>query len=76
MIINRSKDSSNNSISFVSKDMGFLLTQSEVSYNFKDKLVEDIAKQVFNDNKLAIGNIPKTNVKYTKMFIGVTGYDT
>ncbi|WP_418721845.1 XkdQ/YqbQ family protein, partial [Clostridioides difficile] len=39
MIINRSKDSSNNSISFVSKDMGFLLTQSEVSYNFKDKLV-------------------------------------
>jgi cell wall-associated NlpC family hydrolase len=56
--------------------MGFLLTQSEVSYNFKDKLVEDIAKQVFNDNKLAIGNIPKTNVKYTKMFIGVTGYDT
>ncbi|NIZ47974.1 cell wall hydrolase [Clostridioides difficile] len=76
MIINRSKDSSNNSISFVSKDMGFLLTQSEVSYNFKDKLVEDIAKQVFNDNKLAVGNIPKTNVKYTKMFIGVTGYDT
>ncbi|MGF0553467.1 XkdQ/YqbQ family protein [Clostridioides difficile] len=76
MIINRSKDSSNNSISFVSKDMVFLLTQSEVSYNFKDKLVEDIAKQVFNDNKLAIGNIPKTNVKYTKMFIGVTGYDT
>ncbi|HGM1364416.1 TPA: NlpC/P60 family protein [Clostridioides difficile] len=76
MIINRSKDSSNNSISFTSKDMGFLLTQSEVSYNFKDKLVEDIAKQVFNDNKLAIGNIPKTNVKYTKMFIGVTGYDT
>ncbi|HFL3147523.1 TPA: NlpC/P60 family protein [Clostridioides difficile] len=76
MIINRSKDSSNNSISFVSKDMGFLLTQSEVSYNFKDKLVEDIAKQVFNDNKLAIGNILKTNVKYTKMFIGVTGYDT
>ncbi|WP_418655193.1 XkdQ/YqbQ family protein [Clostridioides difficile] len=76
MIINRSKDSSNNSISFVSKDMGFLLTQSEVSYNFKDKLVEEIAKQVFNDNKLSIGNIPKTNVKYTKMFIGVTGYDT
>ncbi|MHC9384843.1 C40 family peptidase [Clostridioides difficile] len=76
IIINRSKDSSNNSISFTSKDMGFLLTQSEVSYNFKDKLVEDIAKQVFNDNKLAIGNIPKTNVKYTKMFIGVTGYDT
>ncbi|WP_418657984.1 XkdQ/YqbQ family protein [Clostridioides difficile] len=76
MIINRSKDSSNNSISFTSKDMGFLLTQSEVSYNFKDKLVEDIAKQVFNDNKLAIGNMPKTNVKYTKMFIGVTGYDT
>ncbi|HHS9321114.1 TPA: XkdQ/YqbQ family protein [Clostridioides difficile] len=75
-IINRSKDSSNNSISFVSKDIGFLLTQSEVSYNFKDKLVEDIAKQVFNDNKLAVGNIPKTNVKYTKMFIGVTGYDT
>uniref|UniRef100_UPI00374EEB2A C40 family peptidase n=1 Tax=Clostridioides difficile TaxID=1496 RepID=UPI00374EEB2A len=76
MIINRSKDSSNNSISFVSKDMGFLLTQSEVSYNFKDKLVEDITKQVFNDNKFAIGNIPKTGVKYTKMFIGVTGYDT
>ncbi|HBG4733726.1 TPA: C40 family peptidase [Clostridioides difficile] len=76
MIINRSKDSSNNSISFVSKDIGFLLTQSEVSYNFKDKLVEDIAKQVFNDNKLAVGNIPKTNVKYTKMFIGVNGYDT
>ncbi|MDV9656538.1 NlpC/P60 family protein, partial [Clostridioides difficile] len=76
IIINRSKDSSNNSISFVSKDMGFLLTQSEVSYNFKDKLVEDIAKQVFNDNKLSIGNIPKTGVKYTKMFIGVTGYDT
>lgn len=76
MIINRSKDSSNNSISFTSKDMGFLLTQSEVSYNFKGKLVEDIAKQVFNDNKLAVGNMPKTNVKYTKMFIGVTGYDT
>ncbi|WP_418658146.1 XkdQ/YqbQ family protein [Clostridioides difficile] len=76
IIINRSKDSSNNSISFTSKDMGFLLTQSEVSYNFKDKLVEDIAKQVFNDNKLSIGNIPKTGVKYTKMFIGVTGYDT
>ncbi|WP_418658177.1 XkdQ/YqbQ family protein [Clostridioides difficile] len=76
MIINRSKDSSNNSISFVSKDMGFLLTQSEVSYNFKDKLVEDIAKQVFNDNKLAVGNIPKTGVKHTKMYIGTTGYDT
>ncbi|MCC0685626.1 NlpC/P60 family protein [Clostridioides sp. ZZV14-6345] len=76
MIINRSKDSSNNSISFVSKDMGFLLTQSEVSYNFKDKLVEDIAKQVFNDNKLVIGNIPKTGVKHTKMYIGTTGYDT
>ncbi|WP_330585676.1 XkdQ/YqbQ family protein [Clostridioides difficile] len=76
MIINRSKDSSNNSISFVSKDIGFLLTQSEVSYNFKDKLVEDIAKQVFNDNKLTIGNIPKTGVKHTKMYIGTTGYDT
>ncbi|MCC0649180.1 C40 family peptidase [Clostridioides sp. ZZV15-6598] len=76
MIINRSKDSSSNEISFVSKDMGFLLTQSEVSYNFKDKLVEDIAKQVFAENKLAAGTIAKTNVKYTKMFIGVNGYDT
>lgn len=76
MIINRSKDSSSNEISFVSKDMGFLLTQSEVSYNFKDKLVEDIAKQVFAENKLAVGTIAKTNVKYTKMFIGVNGYDT
>ncbi|MGO0906227.1 XkdQ/YqbQ family protein [Clostridioides difficile] len=76
MIINRSKDSSSNEISFVSKDMGFLLTQSEVSYNFKDKLVEDIAKQVFAENKLAVGTIAKTNAKYTKMFIGVNGYDT
>ncbi|WP_227866769.1 NlpC/P60 family protein [Clostridioides sp. ES-S-0190-01] len=76
MIINRSKDSSSNEISFVSKDMGFLLTQSEVSYNFKDKLVEDIAKQVFAENKLAVGTIAKTNVKHTKMFIGVNGYDT
>ncbi|HBG7769419.1 TPA: cell wall hydrolase, partial [Clostridioides difficile] len=65
MIINRSKDSSSVNINFTAKDMGFLLLQSEVSYNFKDKLVEDIAKQVFADNKLAIGNIPKTNVKYT-----------
>ncbi|EMJ5511677.1 C40 family peptidase [Clostridioides difficile] len=76
MIINRSKDSSSNEISFVSKDMGFLLTQSEVSYNFKDKLVEDIAKQVFAENRLSVGTIAKTNVKYTKMFIGVNGYDT
>lgn len=76
MIINRSKDSSSNEISFVSKDMGFLLTQSEVSYNFKDTLVEDIAKQVFAENKLAVGTIAKTNAKYTKMFIGVNGYDT
>ncbi|WP_444505485.1 XkdQ/YqbQ family protein [Clostridioides difficile] len=76
MIINRSKDSSSNEISFVSKDMGFLLTQSEVSYNFKDKLVEDIAKQVFAENRLSVGIIAKTNVKYTKMFIGVNGYDT
>ncbi|MGO0985940.1 C40 family peptidase [Clostridioides difficile] len=76
MIINRSKDSSSVNINFTAKDMGFLLLQSEVSYNFKDKLVEDIAKQVFADNKLAIGNIPKTNVKYTKMFISVNGYDT
>ncbi|UWD47872.1 NlpC/P60 family protein [Clostridioides difficile] len=76
MIINRSKDSSSNEISFVSKDMGFLLTQSEVSYNFKDKLVEDIAKQVLAENKLAVGTIAKTNVNYTKMFIGVNGYDT
>ncbi|HBF2436941.1 NlpC/P60 family protein [Clostridioides difficile] len=76
MIINRSKDSSSNEISFVSKDMGFLLTQSEVSYNFKDKLVEDITKQVFAENRLSVGTIAKTNVKYTKMFIGVNGYDT
>lgn len=76
MIIDRSLDSSNNSIDFTAKDMGFLLLQSEVSYNFKDKLVEDIAKQVFVDNKLPLGNLPKTNVKYTKMFIGVNGYDT
>ena len=76
MIINRSKDSSSNEISFVSKDMGFLLTQSEVSYNFKDKLVEDIAKQVFAENRLSVGTIAKANVKYTKMFIGVNGYDT
>ncbi|WP_418658135.1 XkdQ/YqbQ family protein [Clostridioides difficile] len=76
MIINRSKDSSSNEISFVSKDMGFLLMQSEVSYNFKDKLVEDIAKQVFAENRISVGTIAKTNVKYTKMFIGVNGYDT
>ncbi|CZR95916.1 putative endopeptidase p60 precursor [Clostridioides difficile] len=76
MIIDRSLDSSNSMIDFTAKDMGFLLLQSEVSYNFKDKLVEDIAKQVFVDNKLPLGNLPKTNVKYTKMFIGVTGYDT
>lgn len=76
MIIDRSKDSNNNNIDFTAKDMGFLLLQSEVSYNFKDKLVEDIAKQVFLENKLPLGNLPKTGVKYTKMFIGVTGYDT
>nr|WP_236730997.1 hypothetical protein [Clostridioides difficile] len=40
MIINRSKDSSSVNINFTAKDMGFLLLQSEVSYNFKDKLVE------------------------------------
>lgn len=74
-VLDSSKDTSGNSIDFTSKDLGFLLTQSDVFYNFKDVLVEDIAKQVLQDNMVAIGTLAKTGVKHTKMYVPATGYD-
>lgn len=79
-IIDIDKSNTNNEITMIAHDIGFLLAKDQVNYNFVDKTAQDIAKEVFkgkgNQTSLKYGTIAPANTKITKMFVGATRYDT
>ena len=79
-IIEVEKVSSNNGIRVTAYDIGYVLHKDEVSYNFVNKSASEIAKTVFagkdGQMKLPVGKIAKGDSKITKMFIGVSRYET
>ncbi|WP_304341616.1 NlpC/P60 family protein [Metaclostridioides mangenotii] len=75
MVIDRSRNSGNNNINYTCKDIGSRLVRSKYAYNFVDEKPEDIANKILKENGFTIGEILKTDYKYTKIFTQSTIYD-
>ncbi|WP_242840856.1 NlpC/P60 family protein [Metaclostridioides mangenotii] len=75
MVIDRSRNSGNNSINYTCKDIGSRLVRSKYAYNFAEEKPEDIANKILKENGFIIGEILKTDYKYTKIFTQSSIYD-
>ncbi|WP_315168671.1 NlpC/P60 family protein [Metaclostridioides mangenotii] len=75
MVIDRSRNSGNNNINYTCKDIGSRLVRSKYAYNFADEKPEDIANKLLKDNGFAVGEVLKTDYKYTKIFMQSSIYD-
>lgn len=75
MVIDRSRNSGNNSINYTCKDIGSRLVRSRYAYNFTDEKPEDIANKILKENGFTVGEVLKIDFKYTKIFTQSTIYD-
>lgn len=74
-VVNRSKDSSSNTLDFTCYDNGFRLLKVKSAYNFKNITAESIVSKICTDYGLTKGDIATTNVKISKVFLGVNLYE-
>ena len=72
-------DKDANSTSYMAYDHAQKLVNIKVNYNFKNKTAQQITTQMLNDYSkygLKKGTIVSDGVKWSKIFIGVSMYDT
>lgn len=75
-VIDLSKNSSDNTVEIVAKDMGLSLGKDKISKNYHDKKAEDIAKEILSEKKYKIGSLAKAPTKVTKVYKGKSIYET
>lgn len=75
ILIDVDKKSNSNEVIYTSKDIGFLLSKNKLSFNFKDKTPETVAKEVISKLGYKVGSLAKTGYKYNKIVTNSSGYD-
>ena len=74
-IFERSRESTNETIDYLSFDTAEKMNKIKVSYNFKGKNANEIANTVLRNIGFNVGQIAKANVPINKVFIGNSIYD-
>lgn len=74
-IVEREKDSSSTTTSYLAFDYAQKLSDIKVSYNIKDKTASEIMTMALKDYKLDIGKVAPANTKIKKVFLGTTIYE-
>lgn len=74
-IFTKEKSYSGNISSFTAYDIAIYTLKNEGSYNFKNVTAEAVAKRVFNEFGIPVGNIAITNTAINKKFIAVDLYN-
>lgn len=75
ILIDVDKKSDSNEVIYTAKDIGFLLSKNKLSFNFKNKTAEDVAKEVIKKLGYKIGVLAKTGYKYNKIVTNSSGYE-
>lgn len=74
-IIERKVNSSQATLEVVAYDSLYYLTRSRDTYNFKNKSLSDVVRQLCKDFSIPVGTIANVDTKMTRIFEGQTLFD-